>query len=218
MGVEPPVEVIYRGAVYRRYPSAPQRAHRVYYVRTDGGGYLHRQVFVDHHGPIPAGCQVHHRDGDPFNNSPENLEAVLPAEHRATHGGTWDDPEAMAAHLGRIQHLAAEWHRSEEGRAWHREHGRRTWDGRKYRTLVCRECGEEFRTRYAGSNVELCSKRCRNRWRDRNPAYQVERSCEECGAGYLGTKYRATRFCSVPCRNRAMARGRRTGVRPDGGG
>src|ERR1035437_5451807 len=46
---------------------------------------LHRRVWSDAHGPIPAGMHVHHRDGDWRNNALENLELVVPRPHRADH-------------------------------------------------------------------------------------------------------------------------------------
>ncbi|NDB08618.1 MAG: HNH endonuclease [Actinobacteria bacterium] len=33
-----------------------------------GGRCAHRVIYERHHGPIPAGWVVHHRDGDPGNN------------------------------------------------------------------------------------------------------------------------------------------------------
>src|SRR4051794_22603542 len=89
---EQPIEVTYNGRLYRRYPHGKQRAHRVYYVPTGPGAggaeTLHRQIWSDHNGPIPAGCDVHHRDEDPFNNDPGNLVCVTRVAHQAEHYDT----------------------------------------------------------------------------------------------------------------------------------
>ena len=38
--------------------------------------YEHRIVYEKHHGPIPSGYDVHHRDGDKLNNDISNLELL----------------------------------------------------------------------------------------------------------------------------------------------
>lgn len=38
-------------------------------------------------GPIPAGHEVHHVDGDPLNNRPSNLRLLSRADHTAIHRG-----------------------------------------------------------------------------------------------------------------------------------
>lgn len=46
---------------------------------------LHRVVYAAACGPIPAGCEVHHIDDNPFNNHPDNLEALPKFTHRSEH-------------------------------------------------------------------------------------------------------------------------------------
>jgi len=56
------------------------------YLRATAGdrAFLHRVVWEEHHGPIPPGHEVRHRDGDLTNNDPENLQLVdLRARMRA---------------------------------------------------------------------------------------------------------------------------------------
>lgn len=48
--------------------------------------YVHRLVYEDSHGSIPEGYIVHHKDGNPLNYSPDNLEAMTYAEHAQAHG------------------------------------------------------------------------------------------------------------------------------------
>jgi HNH endonuclease len=45
----------------------------------------HRLVYEEHHGPIPPGWHVHHKDGDGLNNAPDNLVALPPHEHARIH-------------------------------------------------------------------------------------------------------------------------------------
>ena len=59
------------GGLYRIWPSEK------YYSR--GGKKLHRDVWRMAFGPIPDGCHIHHKDGNPANNVLSNLEC-LPAK------------------------------------------------------------------------------------------------------------------------------------------
>ena len=42
-------------------------------------------VYELHHGPVPAGCVVHHRDRNSLNDAPDNLMALTRAAHAAEH-------------------------------------------------------------------------------------------------------------------------------------
>lgn len=44
--------------------------------------YAHRIIWVMHHGPIPAGMQIDHIDGDGTNNMLNNLRMVSPSENK----------------------------------------------------------------------------------------------------------------------------------------
>lgn len=53
-----------------------------YFGCTTGDRHLlHRAVWTHHNGPIPAGYDVHHRDGNKQNNDPANLECLPKADH-----------------------------------------------------------------------------------------------------------------------------------------
>lgn len=124
------------GIKFRRYPESDNPAHRRYFRpgmgdTTKGVDALHREVHKREIGPIPDGWHVHHRDSDINNNEPANLVALPPGEHLAItlagwkeRGGSWRDRDAQVAHLASIRGAAAEWHSSDEGRAWHREHAK----------------------------------------------------------------------------------------------
>lgn len=46
---------------------------------------IYRRIYEQTYGPIPAGHDIHHKDGDPFNNDPSNLIALTPEEHYNIH-------------------------------------------------------------------------------------------------------------------------------------
>lgn len=202
---EPPVQVIFKGRAYHRYPDSPRRSHRVYYQyhATAGVRYLHRDIWLAAHPgeEIPEGWHIHHKDEDPFNNDPSNLVPLPPAEHNEVHPGdqSWEE-ENLLDHLDRIRPLASEWHRSEEGRAWHVEHGKRTWEDRQpFPARACEVCGTEFEPMWP--DAKWCSKRCVNRARDKNEKYLETVTCPVCGIEFQRDKYRKKRAatCSRKC-------------------
>lgn len=80
-------DITWNGQTFRRHPDAEGRSQSVYYMATSAPReYLHRAIYKHHHGPIPNGWHVHHKDHDPLNNAPANLEAVSPAAHAEHHG------------------------------------------------------------------------------------------------------------------------------------
>ena len=220
-GMEAPTTIEYQGIVYRRYPNAKQRSHRVYYQHhgTFRGpvAYLHRVLWETHHGPIPPGHHVHHKDGNPFNNDVSNLECVDQRRHKAIHAERGDFSR-NAEHLDRVRHLASEWHRSDAGREWHRQHGRELWANREVRTLVCEVCGESFETRDK-RHVRYCSNGCgcKARSRHKEGASFIDQTCLGCGKKFRTSKLRPGKCCSAQCVWDHRKRGT-PGVQPDGGG
>ena len=89
--------IVYKGKKYHRYPNSKRRQHREYYYRHDKWGEppfpLHRQIYLDFNGEIPEGYHIHHIDGDTSNNSPDNLEAISPTEHRKRHPASEETKE-----------------------------------------------------------------------------------------------------------------------------
>ena len=56
------------------------------YYRLSGNKLLHRQVWEDFYGQkIPEGYVIHHKDGNPHNNSWKNLQLMTEEEHLRHH-------------------------------------------------------------------------------------------------------------------------------------
>ena len=55
--------------------------------------YIHEAVFMlFHNRPVVEGMVIHHIDGDPLNNSPNNLVELTPSQHKRIHSYMTDDP------------------------------------------------------------------------------------------------------------------------------
>lgn len=194
--------ITYKGIAFRRYPDAKQRTDRVYYtpngtLRAQGVRRLHEEIWIDHNGPIPEGCHIHHKDGDPLNNAADNLEAVPVAEHMRHHHAGQCSP-AKAEHLERIRPLTKEWHGSEEGLAWHREHARSTILLMQRHPHTCEHCRAEFEAVPKKSN-RFCSNACKSAWRRASGVDDVDRTCAACGATFLVNRYSKKRACDGKC-------------------
>lgn len=207
--------VTYDGANWIRYPESSRRSDRVYFKGIIDGElrYLHRHVWEKHHGPIPEGYHVHHRDGDALNNDIGNLEIVTPKDHIEEHW-TEERMEAARQHMDEIRELASAWHRSPEGREWHRIHGKESWEGREPVTLICDQCGEEFETLARHGNTRFCSNSCKSAWRRASGIDDERRTCAYCGAWFMVNKYSKATHCSRLCAARHRVDPERTRLQP----
>lgn len=195
-------EVEFNGITFRRYPDADNRSERCYYRPsgthiTNGVETLHREVWKHHHGDIPDGHLIHHIDGDPTNNDIDNLECITPTEHAERHPdmGTVD-PE----HIERIQELAKEWHRSEEGRQWHSDHWERSLAKAFDETeKECDHCGEAFTDYSAQESGRYCSNACKAAARRARGVDDEQRECVICRTSFTINKYSDTSTCSRSC-------------------
>jgi hypothetical protein len=124
----------------------------------DGPANLHRAVWVEHRGNIPNGFEVHHRDGDSFNNAIGNLELISRSAHRRLHLLEKHRDGKMAPPSTHALRRAAEWHRSAEGREWHRNHAINM--RRKMHRAICRICSREFPTPQP-TRAKYCHPNCR---------------------------------------------------------
>jgi len=194
--------VVFNGVEFRRYPDSTRRDLRVYFKAT-GGAFLHRATWEHHHGPIPEGWHCHHRDGDSLNNDIDNLECLPAFEHLSHHSTERfkDDEqrEQNRQHLESIRPLAAEWHSSEEGRAWHSENGKMAWAGREPVERTCDQCGKAFPSMSHRENDRFCSNNCKSAWRRQAGVDNEDRVCPACGATFRVNRYSVQKSCSKPC-------------------
>jgi len=203
-----PKFIDYKGERYRLQTSG--RYYQAQEYKKGVERLLHRRIWIEHHGPIPPGYEVHHVNGDWADSRIENLELIEGREHARMHmlerNSTEEGRARTLAGLAQAREAAREWHASEEGRQWHVEHGKRTWEGREPVQATCVVCAKTFDA-FFSSRVRYCSSACAQTVRFRT-YFTDERKCEHCGQTFMANRHRRTRFCSRTCSARAEPRGR----------
>lgn len=183
---------------------------------------LHRAVWSFHHGPIPAGHDIHHLDGDPFNNDLANLALMERSEHRRGHTLERIASGDLLPPSDHALQRAAEWHRSPDGLQWHSEHGKRTWAHRAPKLCQCGHCGQQFES-IKTAGAKWCSQRCKldARTKANGGIPRAEREpvrcvCQECGQSFLSVAVTPALYCHQNCKAQAYRRrqGKTVGVRP----
>jgi hypothetical protein len=133
------------------------------------GRRLHLVVWAHHFGPPPAGCHIHHADGDRANNQSWNLRAQPRAAHLALHASA-----QPARGVRYAAPAAAAWHGSPAGIAWHRERGRLNRQMATPRAAVCEQCGRAYESvrprRFCSPRWRQTALRRRRGARARSPA------------------------------------------------
>lgn len=150
------ITVEYGGVLWTRYPNSKRRTHRVYYQRHERWKeppvFLHRRIYEDNFGPIPEGYHIHHKDNNPENNSPDNLEALPARVHnRITIKELLSNPQRREKAYG--------------GRASfeQRQLNSARQKNRKQIEATCSLCGDKFMTRCYAKEKRLCSE-CKKMW------------------------------------------------------
>ena len=213
--MEVPKTVVFNGVEYRlmgsgRYYLSQSRSNE---GRRHAKG-LHVAIWEFYSGQtVPKGYEVHHKDGNPFNNDFSNLECLPRSEHRAM----WEakDPEKQRKHLERIRPLSAAWHSSPEGLEWHRKHVEESIGKRTTKQYVCEFCGKEFESTCT-TPVRFCSHNCAVKWDYRNKCTEETRTCVVCGSRFTALvgpgRKKTVETCSRSCAGklRAKRKGNRT--------
>lgn len=169
-----PKTLIYKGEVFNLY-----KGHRYYERRV----YLHKQVWIDTHGKIPAGYHIHHKNDDATDNSIGNLECLSPSAHARHHINTRPTMRAK-------QKI---WANSKEGRAILSAAMQKCRENTPSIKLACRNCGKYFQTTHPAQ--KFCSVRCQedNNW--------FKKKCAVCGKGFMAKHHRTreVQTCSYSC-------------------
>ena len=131
---------------------------------TKGIKKLHRVVWEYHHGEIPKGYHVHHKDGNSHNNDISNLSLVNQSLHlRYTQKKrVKENPEWFKEFTKKGIEAAKSWHSSKEGIEWHKKHAKKMHFGKKHFGLKkCQECKTEYLAKSGHSR--FCSNNCKSK-------------------------------------------------------
>lgn len=150
-----------------------------------------RDLWRKHRGPIPKGWDIHHINEDPFDNRLENLECLGRKEHFSRH------PNIKGRQFTEEDHRkAAEWHRSEEGRAWHRENAKLSLHN-DFGQRQCECCGAEYHAKVVWAR--FCSPACKQASRRAEGADEVDFTCPVCGTTKKRSRFARAKTCSQKC-------------------
>lgn len=201
-------QVRFNNITYRRYPNSPYFTAGIS-DRQGGASYLHRDIWISAHGPIPDGHDVHHIDFDPSNNDLENLQILTVSDHQALHTahrratGAYRTPKRLA-HVDRIRPLTKAWHASEEGRAWHVQHGIEAYAKREPATRQCDHCSAAYNT-LGRRSQGFCSNNCKSAARRASGVDDVDKACPVCKSTFKASRYSKAEHCSRKCAWRTRA-------------
>ena len=160
-------EVVYRGRRYRRHPGHEDWHRSNYFMATTAPRtYLHRDIYQDNGGTIPAGWHVHHADHNTDNNEPANLVAVDPVTHARHHGRALPELDRECRGCGRVfgaRRPFACWCSTSCKERWRRGNGlvKRNRKGPWQEQRSCEECGAEFTA--SRPWARFCKSACKQR-------------------------------------------------------
>lgn len=149
-----------------------KRWHRYdggYYERTDKSTRpkltrrLHREMWIDAHGPIPPGFDVHHSDEDKGHNDLGNFELLQKGAHMRHHRKTkpipkkdWAAPATLIFEcVGCSTPLAR---KRKTVNPICKQCANREAEERRKKPVRCQQCGTEFMSRFGN----YCGQRCVN--------------------------------------------------------
>ena len=190
------MQIEYNGSKFSKHPK-----QKYFYATIKGKKKsLHRKTWEDYNGEIPTGYDIHHKDGDQFNNDISNLEIICRKEHARMHGKerAANNPEwaKQLAAMGRPG--AAKWHGSEDGIKWHLQHAANFTFGKfDYGTDTCEQCNGQYTRKTKATR--FCSNKCKSAWRRHNCPDMAEAQCAKCGTKYQTLKYLPKKYCSKEC-------------------
>lgn len=177
-----------------------QRFDGMIYTKEKQGHYratfhIHRVIWAYCHGEISGGCDIHHSDENPANNSIENLQCLTKSEHMRIHG-TKDEIQKVCPVCGKSFLLNRRFPKKIccSPACGHKFAGLRRDKGTVEKT--CPACGKIFVTK--NTNQVCCSRSCAAKIQDHPKKPLVEKSCPVCGRVFIARKPTQI-YCSFPC-------------------
>lgn len=179
----------------KRFNKKKLRIHQGYLYF--GREPCHRIIWREDVGPISAGYDIHHKDGNSFNNLVENLECISKSDHMKLH--SLEFKESRSKNMSKNSEKLHAWHRTEEGRKFLKEKGRKEFERRIPKSCTCAHCGKQFSSVHT-IPTKFCSNNCMSAERRASGKDNETRSCIICSKDFVINKYQLTKTCSKPCR------------------
>jgi hypothetical protein len=190
--------IVYNGRCYYKHP------RQKYFYTSNKKNYskcLHREMWFDAFGKIPKGFDIHHRDGNAFNNTLSNFELKEKNKHQSEHSKkrVKENPQFFIDLQKKGIAVAPEWHKSKEGEEWHRQNAITCGFGHQtYGEKRCEFCSKEFTVRRG--QARFCSNNCKSAWRRKNKPDKKAAICPTCGNEFTTLKYLPAKYCSKECK------------------
>jgi len=165
--------------------------------------HAQRWVWINNHGAIPEGMDIHHKDGDKNNNEISNLEMLDRSEHLKRH---WQEGR-FDLKKRRIQLAEArKWLKTPEGRKKQSDDAAEAWKNREEVIITCQNCGKQGKSFFR--RTKFCSDPCAYQFRRKtkgnpvtSPRQQTEKTCRQCSKTFMAAMPYAI-YCSARCRKR----------------
>src|ERR1700722_13134191 len=149
--------------------------------------HAQRWVWINHHGAIPEGLDIHHKDGNKDNNEIENLEALNRSEHLKRQ---WQEGRYDLDQRRRQLSEARKWLKTPTGRAQQKKDAIQSWKNRTPILMICENCGKESSAFFR--RKKFCSDPCYYQAYRKlqgkpinSPRKKSFKTCRQCGIEFL---------------------------------
>ena len=152
-----------------------------------GNVFLHREIWASIHGPVPEGYEVHHKDNNPVNNDPMNLEAMSKADHARHH-------VCLDICISNIDGAFDKWKATPHYK-------------------ICEGCGITFQCGHA--HAKFCCQKCKNDATTRKRKELTrpkDRNCLNCGL-LIHPERNTKKYCSDKCKSQYLNRRKNENVK-----
>jgi len=196
-------KVIFNGKIYRSYPNSKIKNHR--YFTDNKGNRLHRDIWILHHGEIPNGYHIHHKDGNRLNNSLENFCCLTPKEHFLSHSKLSKvDPSKD------IYNSSRKWHKSNEGIIHHKKVANEYWSNATKKMIPCDICKimcERFKKQSKKTVCKICKLKKQLQKQKTNYIKKERKTllviCKICNKKTIQKTKKTKNICSNGCKSKA---------------